>query len=191
MINLMNRNYLNIEDYQNKYNNSEIVAKIDIEGTNINKLVTQTNDNDHYLTYSLDNKKNDKGNIFIDYRNNILNSKKIIIYGHNSKKYDADFKELENYMDYNYYINHKFITLKTKYYDKEYEIFSVALYNNNYSYLQINFDNQNWYDHLLYLQNNSIYKIDVELKNNDSIIVLQTCSQKYKDTFLVISAKLV
>lgn len=185
---LVNMNYFNVDMYQDKYKNNDIVAQLNIYNTDINKLVVQTNDNEYYLKNSLNNLKDIKGNVFIDYRND-LNDKKIILYGHNSIKREVDFKTLEKYMEYSYYLNHKYINLKTKYYDNKYEIFSVGIYNDN-SHLKLNFKNDEWLKHLNNLKNNSIYDTEVSV-DNDSILVLQTCSNKYNGSFIVICAKLI
>ena len=51
--------------------NSDTVAYLKVDGTNINYPVVQTNNNDYYLTHSFDHSENDSGWIFLDYRNNI------------------------------------------------------------------------------------------------------------------------
>ena len=61
--------------------------------------------------------------------------------------------------------------------------------------MNLNFSNsQEWYNHLLKLQQKSFYKTKTKLQNNDKIIILQTCSnhsdyQKYEKKYLLVIAK--
>ncbi|MEG2322662.1 MAG: class B sortase [Bacilli bacterium] len=183
-------NWQTIVSYQKQYNNEDIIGKITIKDTNIDEIVTKTRDNAFYLNHSLTKENDIKGSVFADYRINLYNAKKIILYGHNSKKYEASFKDLEKYLDEDYYLNHKYINLLTKLYNRTYEIFSVAIYKNDYPYLKTQFNKDTWLIHLKQLKAKSLYDTKVLVDDDDEILVLQTCSKVYDNSFLVISAKL-
>lgn len=183
---------------QKTYNNSDIKGIVSIEGEDsFNFPIAQSSDNDFYLNH--DYYKNDYkyGSIYADYRVNLDNSRKILLYGHNSSYIDTPFGNLENYYNYDYYNLHKYIyitTLKDVY---KYEIFSIYVETSDFTYMNINFSSdENWYSHLLKLQNKSIYNIDVNLNKNDDILIMQTCSNNnnYKDYdkkyLLIISRKI-
>ena len=63
--------------------------------------------------------------------------------------------------------------------------------------MNINFDtDDDWYSHLLKLQNKSIYLTNTDLTKEDEILILQTCSnhpnyQKYSKKYLLIVSRRV
>ena len=63
--------------------NSDVVAWIMIEGTNVNYPVVQGRDNSRYLTVMADGRKNAAGSIFMDYRCQAdFSDRHTVIYGH-------------------------------------------------------------------------------------------------------------
>ena len=189
-----------INDTKEEYNNEDIVGKITIEGTSIDELVVQSNDNDYYLTHNL-NKEYDKyGSIYMDYRINLNTSRKILIYGHNSSIYNKNvvpFQELENYYEESYYKNHKYITLALGEEIRNYEIFSVYIETSDFTYMNLNFkSNEDWYNHIRKLKNKSLYDTKVNLTEDDEILILQTCSNNkdytnYEKKYLLIISRRV
>ena len=171
-----------INDLKNEYNNNDIVGILKID-TQLEVPILQTSNNEYYLNHTIDNKESIYGAIFLDYRTNI-NSKKILIYGHSSSKTNVAFNTLENYYDKEYYQKHKYITLITREEEKIYEIFSIYVETSDFSYMNINFiDNVDYYNHINKLKEKSLYEIDIKLKGDDEILILQTCSthKNYKN----------
>lgn len=178
---------------KSEYPNTDIVAILTIPNTTINEVVVQYTDNDYYLTHNIYKEKDKLGSIFLDYRLDI-DDKKLIIYGHNSKTLKPPFKELENYYSEDYYQNNKQIILTTNKGQKKYEIFSIYIDTGDFKYLNITFNDNKWKEHLEYLKSLSMYKSDVKIKENDKILILQTCSylknyKAYKEKYLIIVAK--
>lgn len=172
-----------INDLKNEYNNDDIVGILRID-KELEVPIVQSNDNDYYLDHAIDDKESIYGSIFLDYRTDINTSKKLLIYGHSSIKTDITFNTLENYYDEEYYYNHKYINLTTSKGEKIYEIFSVYIETSDFSYMNINFiDNKDYYKHISSLKDKSLYDIDIELKEDDEILILQTCSnhEDYKN----------
>ncbi len=67
--------------------NSDIVAWIKIDKTNIDYPIVQKNDNNYYLTKNFYNKKDRTGAIFLDYKNKKdFTDLNTVIYGHNIKR---------------------------------------------------------------------------------------------------------
>lgn len=167
-----------IEFYQNKYSNSDIVGIIKIDNSEINTPVVQGTDNTYYLRHALDKSYSIIGSVFIDYENNITNSRQLNLYGHNSTKFNPPFKELQKYLNKEYYENHKYITLKINNEEKTYEIFSVYLANktSEEEHMQFKYNtNSEWLNHFIRIQKRSIYENNLVLQETDNIIVLQTC----------------
>lgn len=180
-----------IQALKEQYNNQDIKGIISITNENFSYPVVQTTNNEYYLNHNYNKEEYNLGSIYLDYRTN-LNNNKILIYGHSSTKNKAPFNILENYYDYDYYKNHKYITLETETDFHKYEIFSVYVETTDFTYMNINFDNQEqWYSHILKLQQKSLYKTEVELTKTDNILILQTCSnnktyQNYSKKYLLI-----
>mgnify|MGYP003297422667 CR=1 FL=1 len=171
-------NYANIIDnLKEQYNNKDIVGILKISSNNFEIPIVQGKDNEYYLNHTINNKKSNLGSVFLDYRVSIYESKKLLIYGHSSSKINIDFNILENYYDKEYYMSNKYISLITSNEERIYEIFSVYIETLDFSYMTINFiDNNDFYRHIQDLKNKSLYVIDTKLEQDDEILILQTCS---------------
>lgn len=174
-------NPINYEEIINKlrvdYGNDDVVGVLEIDNTDYVVPIMQGIDNDYYLDHTPDGKKNFMGSIYLDYRVDIDSSKKLLIYGHNSSNIDMPFKILEEFYDKEYYDSHKFIELTTSTIKKKYEIFSVHVETSDFTYMNINFDDEEDYlNHLQKLKSRSMYDTGVEVASDDEILILQTCS---------------
>ena len=187
-----------INNLKEQYNNNDIIGIITIDNTSINEPIAQTTDNDYYLNHTLDKEYDKYGSIYMDYRIDLNNSKKILIFGHNSSIYDTDivpFKELENYYNENYYQTHKYITLTLENEIRTYEIFSIYVETSDFTYMNLNFNtNEDWYRHIIKLKNKSLYNTSVDISQNDEILILQTCSNNqnysnYDQKYLLVISK--
>lgn len=178
-------NTIDFNYYRNLYNNDEIIGNIKIDNY-IDTLFVKGTDNSFYLDHDLYKKDYLLGSIFMDYRTNLLD-KKIIIYGHNFKYYKTEFGILEKYLDNNFYKNNKNIEIITDNYYMLYKIFSVYLTKDDYEYFDVEISDYN--RHFNNLKNNSIYKTNVEVNEEDNVLILQTCSNNYENYFVIICAK--
>lgn len=171
---------LNINDrydqYKKEFNNNDIVGRLIINSLDIDNLLVQTTDNDYYLRRLLDGTYNVMGSMFVDYRSDIENGRQINIYGHNSDIYDLPFKKLLNYLDRDFFINNRKVTLETLNGTKTFEIFSVKVITDDIEHTEILFDNDaDFNEHIKKLRNNSLYDSLDEVSGTDQILVLQTC----------------
>lgn len=183
-----------VDNLKAKYKNNDIVGKIAIPGTDIDEIVLQSNDNQYYLDHDINKKTDKKGSIFLDFRANINNSKKIIIYGHNSQTYNIPFHELEKYYSKDFYQTHQYVEITTNYGTNKYQIFSVYVENKDWSYL--NMFSENWQNHYQKIKDKSWYDTGVDINENDETLIIQTCSfySKYKNDarkYIIIAAKKV
>ena len=183
---------------RNKYNNNDIVGILSNSDDTLNEIVMQSTDNDYYLEHTVYHESNWRGQTFLDYRNDINNSDKLIIYGHNSNYYNLPFKVLENYYNKSYYDENKYLYLQTNLNKYKYEIFSVYVEVSDWEYYnKMKFNTKDeYYNHILKLKNKSMYDTDVLVNEDDKILIIQTCSTKkeysnYENKFLLIIAKRV
>ncbi len=164
-----------IENLRKQYNNDEIVAILEIPGV-LKEPVTQAKDNNYYLTHDLYKKENKDGAIFLDYRINLNDYNKIIIYGHNNLNSVLPFRTLTYYSSKQYYEKHPKIFLYTLDGKKEFDIFSSYKENDNFDYVNLKDFNTTYEKHLNRLKNNSDYKTNIEINKDSKIIILQTCT---------------
>lgn len=183
-----------ITSLKKEYQNDDVVATLEILNTDYKVPVVQGVDNDYYLNHLPNKEYSIMGSIFLDYRVNIDNSKKLLIFGHNSSTYNMPFDILENYYDKSYLDNHKYIEIKTVKSIKKYEIFSVFIETKDFSYMKVDFTSTSYLDHINNLKNKSMYDLDINLQEDSNILILQTCSThenylKYKKKYLIIALK--
>ncbi len=179
-----------IDNYRKDYNNQDIIGELVIANSNFKEIVVQTNDNEFYLDHSVDKTYNRLGSIFMDYRN-MVDDRKIIIYGHNSEDIYTEFNLLENYLNFDYYREHQDIYFKTINNNYHYKVFSVFIVINDYRYINLNFSDDEYNKHLKYLKEQSVYDTYIDVNDNDEIIVLQTCYFQPKNSYLVVVGKKV
>ena len=185
-----------VKTLQNTYNNQDIKGIVSIEGEDSFKFpIAQTTDNDFYLSHDYYRNYDKYGSIYADYRVDLDDSRKILLFGHNSSYIDTPFGNLENYYDKNYYDEHKYIYITTSNSVYKYEIFSVYVETSDFTYMNINFSNdEEWYSHITKLQSKSLYNKVVTFDKIYNILIMQTCSNipNYKEKkkyLLVISRK--
>lgn len=173
--------------------NNEIVGFIKVGGTNINYPVVRSNDNKYYLNHAYDKKKNIKGSIFLDYRNNLDSlSKNNIIYGHGM--YDNTmFGSLDNLLTDNWLKNDNnyYIKLYTPNKLLVFKIFSVYTIEKEGYYIKTYFSNREVYKKFLKtIEKRSIYDFGVNIKTSDKILTLSTCKNNFGKR-IVVHAKLI
>lgn len=171
--------------------NSNTVAWIAVDGTNINYPVVKSSDNDYYLFHSFNKTYNRNGWVFMDYRNNNLQDKNTIFYGHNLLN-GTSFGTMARVFTKSWFksSNHMIIILRD---DKKYiyEIFSNYYSPPVVDYLQVSFNDENEFDTFIKkLKNKSRHKYNVSVSGTDQIITLSTCTDDNKGR-KVIHAKLM
>lgn len=176
-----------------KNKNSDTIAYLKVNGTNINYPVVQSNDNEYYLKHSFDKSYNEAGWIFLDYRNNIeVLNKNNIIYGHNMLN-STMFSELTKMLDKNFFYdnNNTYINLTTENKSTLWKIFSVYVTNPDTYYMSIDFSSKSQYESFFNnLKNKSIHNFNENLNSNDKILTLSTCTN-LNTKRLVVHAKLI
>ena len=170
--------------------NSDTIAYIKINNTNIDYPVVKTNDNDFYLNHNFEKKSNSGGWIFADYKNNFDgNDRNIVIYGHNMKNksmFGTRSKILTSEFQNNE--NNLIITLVTNEKEYKYKIFSTYRIENEEYYIKTNFASDNEYiEFLSTIKKRSNKYFDVSLDEKDQILTLSTCANN--NNRIVVHAK--
>lgn len=172
--------------------NSDTVAWIALNGTNINYPVVQATDNDYYLYHAYDHSDNQAGWVFMDYRNNPIEfSQNTVIYGHgmNNNTIFGTLRYIVESWWYNNPDNH-IVKLSTPTENTLWQVFSIYTIPEETYYIQTDFnDNEEYNNFLSKLKARSIYNFNAELNENDKIITLSSC---YNDELrVVLHAKLI
>ena len=163
-----------------KQKNSDAIAWIKVNGTDIDFPVVKGTDNSYYLTHNFDKEKNKAGWIFADYRNKFDGTdKNIIIYGHNMKN-GSMFASLKDVIKEEWYNNenNKYIALITENENCKYQVFSVYQIETEEYYLQTNISN--FKEFVEKIKGRSKKNFNVDIKETDSILTLSTCADNTK-----------
>lgn len=189
-----------IKDAQNKvneeikkYNNNDIVGILSIPGTGINEPILRGRDNDYYLNHNPYGEYQAEGSVYEDYRTN-LHDRKVLIFGHSSPNWNVPFNELERYYEKSFYDNHKYIDIYSLEGINTYQVFSVHVETSDFSYMNLHISEDTYNNNLKKYIDRSLYDTQVTVKENDEIVILQTCSNKaeyqvYKKKYLLVIAK--
>lgn len=173
--------------------NSDTVAFIKVNGTNVNYPVVQTTDNKYYLTHAFDKSKNSAGWVFADYRDNMQNfNRNTIIYGH-SRSNQTVFGSLKKVLNKSWYSNKEnhVIKLSTPTSNTLWQIFSIYTVDPESYYITTDFTDDSYQEFLTTIKNRSQIKFSGTVNINDKILTLSTCKDTRGTQRLVIHAKLI
>lgn len=170
--------------------NSQYKFWINIPNTVIDYPVVQSEDNTFYLENNFYREKDISGAIFIDYNNDIIDDKNLILYGHNMRN-GSMFADINKFKEKNFFDNGKIKIIKE---GKEYfyEVFSIFIENSSNVNLKSNFINDDdFYEYIDILKNKSLYKKESIESNISNIITLYTCSYEFDEARTIVCASLI
>ena len=124
-----------------KETNSDIIAWLKVNGTDIEYPVVKTINNDYYMTHSFDKTYNRAGWVFMDYKNRFDN---MVIYAHNRRD-GSMFGTLKNILTEEWQNKEENFVIKfiTENEIAEYQVFSVYRTKNEEYYITTNFETDN------------------------------------------------
>lgn len=173
--------------------NPEVMAWVQIEGTNIDYPVVQTTDNEKYLRQTLTGEWNNAGTVFADYRNvDPFNERNTIIHGHNQRNHMM-FHDLVNYADPAYMQEHPYISIYTP--DgkcRVYQIFAAYRTGDVSETYFCEFESDAQYQvYLDYIKSQQMYDTGISVTTANKIITLSTCTNDWEEGREVIHGKLI
>ena len=158
--------------------NADVAGWIQVPGTNINYPFVKTDNNNYYLTHSLNRSWNSAGWVFLDYRNNSnLTDKNQILYAHG--RIDGSmFGSLVNVLSANWQNNQSnhVVKISNDTSDSLWQVFSVYKVPVTSDYLKVNFDSDAEFGQFIrMISDRSVYDFKTTVTYADKIITLSTC----------------
>ena len=183
---------INVDFTELMKKNSDTVAFIRLNNTNINYPVVQTNDNSYYLTHSYNKANNQAGWVFLGYRNDINNLQdNTIIYAH-GRMDKTMFGTLKNIFKNKWYetTDEHVVYLSTPQENTLWQVFSVYIIPTETYYITTSFgseeSHQKFIDTIL---SRSKYDFKTSVNTDDKILTLSTCYDDNRK--VVLHAKLI
>ncbi len=165
-----------INNLKNTYNNQDIIGIVEIPNV-LKEILLQTSNTDYYLKHDIYNNYNDNGAAFLDYRNNIRESNKLLIYGHSDPYGELPFVKITNYNNQSFLQENPYIYITDSLGKRKYEVFSSYIETQDFDYVNLeSFGGLTYKEHLLKLKKKSLVNKDIKLEEDSKILILQTCS---------------
>ena len=184
---------INIDFKSLKEQNSDTIAYLKVNGTNIDYIVVKGKDNSYYLKHNFNKDYNIAGWIFADYHNLFDESdRNIVIFGHNTKD-GSMFGTLKNVLDKSWQENKEnfeiiLVTEKGQY---KYQVFSTYQITPEDYYINTIYNNDNEFNEFLNkVKSRSNYNYNIEVNSNDKVLTLSSCIGDGKKR-VVLHAKLI
>ena len=172
--------------------NSDRVAWIRIDGTEINYPVVQGHDNNFYLKHLFDGEWNGAGCIFLDSRvNPELSDRHSVLYGHHMKN-GTMFSDIAKYKDQTFYENHTTGMILTPTENYQIEFFAGYVVGaDDETAWKVTFATEDEYaDWLNETVGRSWFRSEVIPTVKDRVITLTTCSYEFNNARFVLVGRL-
>lgn len=157
--------------------NSDTVAWIKINNTNINYPVVRGKDNNLYLKHNLKKQWNEAGWIFADYQNKFDGTdRNIVIFGH-AMKNKTMFGDLSNALHSSWYSNADNLNITLIYNNIKYtyKIFSVYKVEAEDYYINSTVSANDFDEFVKTLKSRNSVNIKTDVSNAEQILTLSTC----------------
>ena len=180
--------------------NPDTVGWISIDGTALDYPVVQTTDNTKYYRMNFEGEYSEHAVPFVDATDDLQKpSTNVIVYGHNIRTDGQMFNILKGYTDLSFYQEHPVIDFNSVYHDGQYKIISVFYTNTHAEHGKIfpyhEFidaqDAQQTQDYIDSVLVRSIINTGVDVRSDDQLLTLSTCSYEFKDARFVVVARKV
>ena len=175
------------ENLKDKYNvdfkslkeiNSDVVAWIKVNGTNIEYPVVKGKDNNYYLKHNLKKEYNNAGWIFADYKNKFDGTdRNIVIFGHNTKD-GSMFGSLKNVLesDWQKEVKNTIIVMVNENEPIIYQVFSTYSIKPEDYYITTEFkDGEDFSKFIDTIKKRSNHDYNVNVDSSDSVLTLSSC----------------
>lgn len=194
--------------------NPDTVGWITIDGTNIDDVVLQGEDNDFYLDHDFFGKSSKAGSIYVDYRctidtHDVFQSDNIIIYGHNQAD-GSMFGTLSRYKikqsntsRFNFYLEHPTFKFSNLYEEYDYKIVALFViealpeqvsdgdFFDYHNYINFSPEKRPFEEFVERYELRSAIITGVDVQEGDKFITLSTCSNEFEPSRFVVIGRRV
>ncbi|WP_191702202.1 class B sortase [Solibacillus merdavium] len=166
--------------------NNNIIGWLTLENTRLNNPVLQTDNNEFYLKHNYLDEKSRGGSIFADFRNDVMEDRHTIFYGHVLRN-GTMFGDLTKFNEQAYAVEHAVFYYETDANRYALHVFAAYETTTDFYYIETQFTNDTFDQFLLDIQQKSSIKMPVEVANSDKIATFSTCttSPDDKERFVV------
>ena len=192
--NIDNVEKYNIDFAGLKQTNSDTIAWMKVNGTDIEYPVVKTTNNDFYMIHSFDKSYNSAGWVFMDYKDRFDGTdNNMVIYAHNRRD-GSMFGTLKNILTEEWQNSEEnfiipFITENEK---AEYQVFSIYRIENEDYYITTNFGTDNEFKKFIdTIKLRSIKDFNVDVSIEDNILTLSTCADNNKYRVVLHAKKII
>jgi len=171
--------------------NPEIIAWLNIPGTDIDYPVLQGEDNKYYLHHDAQKKTNKNGALFLDYRMHAdFSDFSSVIFGHYMSS-GMMFQNLVKFKEKDFFDTHNEAVLYTPEQTHSMEIFAVAVVPAESDLYNFAFSSPSEQAaHLQLLKENTKYQREIDLALGDRLVLLSTCSYEFTEARTIVACKL-
>lgn len=181
--------------------NQDIAGWITVKNTKVDYPVYQSplEDPEYYLNRTPKRTQSHHGSIFLDSRINLDNDeyRNLILYGHHMAD-GSMFAQITRYKKLDFYKTTPTLTFNSIYENAEWKVFSVFITNTKkehgepFYFIRTKFEDDNDYmGFVTQLRVRSVLDIPVDVKADDKIIMLSTCSYEFDGFRTVVCARKV
>ena len=174
------------------FDNDDIVGYVKIEGTEIDYMVMQSDDNDFYLDRDVYGQVTAAGSVFMDYESDAASlGRNTILYAHNMRN-GTMFHNLRYYQDRRFFDANRYVHLTTLHDQTVWEIFAFYTTTIDFEYIQVYFPDDNSFLELIdEITARSVHNSGIEVGRDDLMLTMSTCSGATRDSRFVVHARLV
>ncbi len=163
--------------------NPDVIGWIYIPNTSIDYPIMQSEDDEKYLTTTLQGETNETGSIYTEkYNAKDFSDPVTIMYGHtvfsDDKSYDAMFSDLQKYKEESFMQENPYIYVYTPEKTIKYQIFSCVTFDDRYILGNYQFrDPEDFHNYVDELRNTpgAIVNRDLNITTDSKVLTLSTC----------------
>lgn len=161
----------------------DVIGWIKLKGTIIDYPIVQGDDNEFYLYHLYNGDYSRCGSIFVDYAcENPFEDNITLIYGH-SMRDGSMFHELKEFKEQSYYNKHKTMDIRTRSGKFKMKIFAAEVidYDQNSELFKTCLFDEEKKAYVNEIKERSLIETGIDVKDDDKIIMLVTCTQDLSD----------
>lgn len=181
--------------------NQDLIGWVRIEGLGIDFPVVQTTDDSYYLKHDFKKNKSAYGTVFLSKGNNAFDlDLNTVIYGHSMRRDTQMFTPLREYKTIEGYKKNPVIEFNTLYRDYKFKVYAVFISNGStagdngyvFNYAFPNLTSVEAFAGFVdQINQRTLYKTDVDIRPDDKLITLSTCTYEFDNARLVVIGRLV